>query len=95
MACQYRSQVWVTGWCEVACRYCAPDYESTCKYNETDTDWDYDDDWDEYPEEDYRRDRCYECRGYGDDYYIDEQGDLVSACDRCSFNDREYEDDDD
>lgn len=40
MACQYRSQVWVTGWCEVACRYCAPDYESTCKYNETNEDCD-------------------------------------------------------
>ena len=52
-----------------------------------DTDWDYDDDWD-----DYLRDRCYECQGYGDDYYIDEDGELVCACDDCSFNGR-YDDD--
>ena len=58
----------------------------------TDCDWDYDDDWDEYPEEDYLRDRCYECRGYGDDYYFDEQGELVSACDECSFNGRDDDD---
>lgn len=57
------------------------------------TDWDYDDDWDEYPEENYYYDRCYECQGYGDDYYVDEQGELVWACDDCSFNGRDYEDD--
>ena len=28
-------------------------------------------------------DICYECEGYGDDYYIDENGDLVCACDDC------------
>lgn len=32
-------------------------------------------------EYDYTLDRCYECSGYGDDYYVDENGDLVSACD--------------
>ena len=42
---------------------------------------------------DYLRDRCYECGGYGDDYYTDENGDLVSACDDCSYNGRDYEDD--
>lgn len=31
-------------------------------------------------------DRCYECTGYGDDYYIDDDGELVSACDDCPFN---------
>lgn len=31
-------------------------------------------------------DRCYECTGYGDDYYIDEDGNLVSACSDCPFN---------
>lgn len=36
--------------------------------------------------EDYD-DRCYECRGLGDDYYLDENGELVSACDDCPFND--------
>ena len=28
-------------------------------------------------------DRCYECRGLGDDYYYDDEGDLISACDTC------------
>ena len=40
------------------------------------------DDWDDY---DY--DRCYECRGYGDDYYYDaEEDEWVSACTNCPFN---------
>lgn len=26
---------------------------------------------------------CNECRGYGDDYYFDEDGELVSACETC------------
>jgi len=29
---------------------------------------------------------CYGCRGYGDDYYIDEHGDLVCYCPECPFN---------
>lgn len=36
------------------------------------------DDWDDY-------DYCYECRGYGDDYYFDEDGELISACEECPF----------
>lgn len=36
------------------------------------------DDWDDY-------DYCYECTGYGDDYYFDEDGELVCACDECPF----------
>lgn len=31
-------------------------------------------------------DYCYECQGYGDDYYIDENGELVSSCLDCLFN---------
>jgi hypothetical protein len=38
-----------------------------------------DDIWDDY-------DVCYECTGYGDDYYIDSSGELVCACDECPFN---------
>ena len=38
-----------------------------------------DDDWSDY-------DHCYECTGYGDDYYLDEDGDWVSACDDCPYN---------
>lgn len=40
------------------------------------------DDWDDW---DY--DRCYECTGYGDDYYYDaEEDEWVSACTNCPFN---------
>lgn len=31
-------------------------------------------------------DRCYECGGYGDDYYINDEGEFVSACPECPFN---------
>lgn len=37
-------------------------------------------------------DRCYECTGYGDDYVIDDDGELVRYCPECPFNpDREEE----
>lgn len=32
-------------------------------------------------------DPCEECRIYGDDYYYDKDGDLVSYCDDCPFGD--------
>ena len=35
----------------------------------------YDDDWD----------YCYECEGYGNDYYEDENGELVCRCFECPF----------
>ena len=38
-----------------------------------------DDEWDGY-------EYCYECSGLGDDYYIDEDGELVCACAECSMN---------
>ena len=31
-------------------------------------------------------DHCYECSGYGDDYYEDEEGNLVCACEHCFFD---------
>lgn len=35
----------------------------------------------------YDYDYCYECQGYGDDYYyMDEHGEWVSACDDCPHN---------
>lgn len=34
-------------------------------------------------------DICYECQGLGDDYYFDENGELISACEDCPFNDWE------
>lgn len=36
--------------------------------------------------EEERADRCYECTGYGDDYYRDEKGEWHSACDDCPWN---------
>lgn len=38
----------------------------------------------EVEEDDF--DWCYECTGYGDDYYQDENGDLVSSCPTCPHN---------
>ena len=35
--------------------------------------------WDEY-------DHCYECRGLGDDYIINDDGELESFCDKCGCN---------
>lgn len=37
----------------------------------------------------FTSDRCFECRIYGDNYYEDEDGNYVCACDDCSFNERE------
>ncbi len=42
-------------------------------------------------DEDY--DRCYECTGYGDDYYEDDNGESVCACDDCPFNGQDLDDD--
>ena len=33
----------------------------------------------------YDSEYCYECSGYGDNYYIDEDGELVCNCDTCSM----------
>lgn len=34
----------------------------------------------------YDPDYCYECTGYGDDYYMDEDDELVCRCFECMFN---------
>lgn len=39
----------------------------------------------------YEPDVCYECGGYGDDYSMNENGDLVCNCDTCPFSN--WEDD--
>lgn len=39
-----------------------------------------DDWWDDYD------DTCYECQGYGDDYYVDENGELECHCFDCPFS---------
>jgi hypothetical protein len=38
---------------------------------------------------------CYECTGYGDDYYTDENGELTCYCPQCPFNPLNEEDEDD
>lgn len=43
--------------------------------------------WDEY-------DRCYECRGLGDDYIVNDDGELEPWCDHCGFNPNITGDDD-
>ena len=43
--------------------------------------------------EDY--DVCYECGGYGDDYYVNSDGELVCRCSDCPFNPINDDDDDD
>lgn len=44
------------------------------------------DEWDDY-------DFCYECRGLGDDYIINEDGELESWCDHCGMNPNRVDDD--
>lgn len=45
------------------------------------------DDWDD-------RDVCYECGGYGDDYFINDEGELESACPTCYIYKQHMHDDD-
>ena len=58
---------------------------------EDDDDYDYtaedDNFWDDF-------DWCYECTGYGDDYFLNDEGELECACPTCPHN-RSYFDDDD
>ena len=35
---------------------------------------------------DYCYDYCYECSGYGDDYYLNDDGELVCMCPECPIN---------
>ena len=55
---------------------------SPCEYGEAQKDDDIED-ISELDDLFYDYDWCYECQGYGDDYYFDENGELVSACDDC------------
>ena len=36
--------------------------------------------------EEERFEICYECTGLGDDWYIDDEGELINACNECPFN---------
>ena len=35
---------------------------------------------------------CYQCRTLGDDYYYNEDGDLVSSCDDCIYAEWDWDD---
>lgn len=48
---------------------------------ELDEEYDYDDD-----------DYCYECRGYGDDYFMNDDGELECRCSQCPMNSNNWED---
>lgn len=37
----------------------------------------------------YDEDYCDECGGYGDDYYIDEEGNFVWRCPECPYGKEE------
>lgn len=37
----------------------------------------------EINDDEFYADTCYECGGYGDDYSIDENGELMCNCDTC------------
>lgn len=52
-------------------------------YDELDLYEDYDDDDITNPL--YDPDYCYECGGYGDDYYINDDGELECRCFDCPF----------
>lgn len=49
-------------------------------------DWNYDTYFFERKSPFDNYDWCYECTGYGDDYYIDDDGELQSACEDCPHN---------
>ena len=44
--------------------------------------YDKNDDYDILDDDDY----CYECSGHGDNYYVDEYGNFICACDNCPYN---------
>lgn len=43
----------------------------------------------------YEDDICYECSGLGDDYFINEDGELECWCPHCAIFRAKMEDDDD
>ena len=47
---------------------------------------------------DYYDDVCYECTGYGDDYFINDEGELECYCPYCLLYDdnrQDWDDEDD
>ena len=64
--------------------------------DEYDVDEDYDYDFEEYDEYQDALDYCYECRGYGNDYILDENDEPIWKCPECNMNpnrlDGDYDD---
>lgn len=67
------------------------DYEEDNFDYSAEDDLDDDDDFD-YAAEDCDDDWCYECTGYGDDYFVNEEGDLECACPTCPHNRINFDD---
>ena len=44
-------------------------------------------------EEEDEDDYCYECGGYGNDYYMDENGEPVCRCPECAMNPNRVDED--
>lgn len=65
-------------------------------HGDWDDDYDYDDELPWYTDDDISDDwdRCYECGGYGDDYFINDEGELESACPTCPWNPNRDDEDD-
>ena len=47
---------------------------------------------DKYDYEENPYDYCYECGGYGNDYYMDEDEELVCRCPECPMNPYSWDD---
>ena len=47
-----------------------------------DDDYTAEDDYDIWDDDDW----CHECTGYGDNYFLNEDGELESACPACPHN---------
>jgi hypothetical protein len=64
---------------------------SEATYDEYEDEYDYDEEYDHdfFDEDDY----CYECTGYGDDYFVNKDGELESACPTCPHNRVNFDDD--
>lgn len=64
------------------------DYEDDDEYD-YDEDYDhdfFDDNWDDY-------DPCYECAGYGDDYFMNDEGEMECYCPYCWNNPNRWDND--
>lgn len=64
---------------------------SEATYDDYENKYDCDEEYEHDFFEDF--DWCYECTGYGDDYFINDEGELECACPTCPHNTNRYDDD--